>query len=62
MIWDGVTEYQNSLPSEMTFGIIYLLRMVEDGSRRYTDWIKLQILQCMIFWGSQPKMAGEPSA
>ena len=35
MIWDGVTEYQNLRPPGETYS--YLLRMVEDGSRRFTD-------------------------
>ena len=36
MIWDGVTEYRDEKPPEQLTSI-YLLRMVGDGSRRYTD-------------------------
>ena len=35
MIWDGITEYQNIRP-QGEFSV-YLLRMVEDGSRRWTE-------------------------
>ena len=36
LIWDGATEYQNTNPDG--FGTTYLLRMVGDGSRRYTAY------------------------
>ena len=37
LIWDGVTEYQNDIP-EGGIGVVYILRMVGDGSRRYTEY------------------------
>ena len=38
LIWDGVTEYQDILPPEADPLIgVYLLRMVGDGSRRWTE-------------------------
>ena len=36
LIWDGVTEYLDDTPEGA--GTIFLLRMVGDGSRRYTEW------------------------
>ena len=36
IIWDGVTEYLNRPPSDRNS--VYLLRMVGDGSRRYTEY------------------------
>ena len=37
LIWDGVTEYQNVRPEGLV--VYYILRMVGDGSRRYTDYV-----------------------
>ena len=36
LIWDGVTQYQNSRPTGTTG--VWILRMVGDGSRRYTEY------------------------
>ena len=38
MIWDGATEYQDVLPPDAPLLSVYLLRMVGDESRRYTDY------------------------
>ena len=37
LIWDGVTEYQNSTPADV--GTIWMIRMAGDGSRRYTEYL-----------------------
>ena len=36
LIWDGITEYQNSRPEGIVN--IWLLRMLDDSSRRYTEY------------------------
>ena len=36
LIWDGITEYQNSRPEGIV--AIWLLRMSDDSSRRYTEY------------------------
>ena len=36
MIWDGVTEYHEGTPDGVSS--IYILRMYEDGSRRFSDF------------------------
>ena len=36
LIWDGVTEYLNTIPAGI--GTVYILRMIGDGSRRYTEY------------------------
>ena len=37
IIWDGVTEYQDIVPPPFTS--VVLLRMVDDGTRRFTEFL-----------------------
>ena len=37
MIWDGVTEYSDVRPPDALHGVVYLLRMYGDSTRRFSE-------------------------